>query len=161
MLLAFLPMIEDMKLYEFYWCFAFDGWLLVYHVLSWHWDFYDGWIHLLLVAFDGLYKFDVITWFSYPSEAYQMGFLVLTLVDPKLGLCHPNKGCSCWLPQWASFHYLNIIWCLWCQREYTYWSLSFYSSVWLGVGACDSSTSLELSPEPFLPKTYWIDMGSS
>ena len=86
-------MIEDMKLYEFYWCFAFDGGLLVYHVLSWHWMLYDGWIHFLLVYFDGLYMIEFIGLLSYPSEAFQLGFLVLTLVFPKLGLCHPNKGC--------------------------------------------------------------------
>ena len=30
---------------------------------------------------------------SYPSEDFQLGFLVLTLVFQKLELCHPNKGC--------------------------------------------------------------------
>ena len=85
-------MIEDMKLYEFYWCFAFGGWLLVLHVLSWYWDFYYGWIHFLFVCFDGLYMIYFIGLISYPSEAFQLGFLVLTLVFPKLGLCHPNKG---------------------------------------------------------------------
>ena len=42
----------------------------------------------LLVAFDGLYMIDFIGLISYPSEAFQMGFLVLTLVYPKVGLCH-------------------------------------------------------------------------
>jgi hypothetical protein len=50
-------------------------------------------LYLILVYFDGIYIFDVIGFHSYPSEAYQMGFLVLTLVDPELRLCHPKKGC--------------------------------------------------------------------
>ena len=54
---------------------------------------------------------------------------------------------------------MSILWRLGCQREYAYWFLSFYSSIWWGFGACDFSTSLGLSPYPFLPKTYWIDMG--
>ena len=71
-------------------CFAFDGWLLVYHVLSWLWVLYDGLINLILVDFDGLYMIEFIGLVSYPLEAFQLGFLVLTLVFPKLGLCHPN-----------------------------------------------------------------------
>ena len=87
-------MNEYVKLYEFYQCFAFDGSLVVFHVLSCYWDFYGGWINFLLVAFDGLYMIDFIWFISYPLETFQMGFPVLTLVFPKLGLCHPNKGCS-------------------------------------------------------------------
>ena len=48
----------------------------------------------MVVDFNGLYIIDFIGLLSYPSEAFQLGFLVLTLVFPKLGLCHPNKGCS-------------------------------------------------------------------
>ena len=36
---------------------------------------------------------------------------------------------------------------------------TFYSSVWQGFGACDSSTSLDLSTPSFPYETYWIDMG--
>ena len=87
-------MIEDLKLYEFYQCFTFDGWLLVWHILSWYCDFYGGWIYLQLVSFDGIYIIDFILFLTFPSEAFQMGFLVLTLVYPKPWLCHPNKGCA-------------------------------------------------------------------
>ena len=90
-------MIEDLKLYEFNLCFAFDGWLLVWHVLSWYCEFYGGWIYLQLVSFYGLYIIDFIGLISDPLEAFQMGFLVLTLVFPQPWLCHPNKGCSFWL----------------------------------------------------------------
>ena len=86
-------MIGDVKVNMFYVCFIFDGWLPVLHILSWFWVFYGGWIHLILDDFDDLYRIDVIAWLSYPLEAYKMGFLVLTLVDPKPVLCHPNKGC--------------------------------------------------------------------
>ena len=34
------------------------------------------WINFLLVDFDGLYMIDYIKLLSYPSGAYQMGFLV-------------------------------------------------------------------------------------
>ena len=97
MLLTFLSMIGDMKLNEFYWFFVFDIWLLVYHVLSWQWDFYDGWIHFLLVDFDGLYMIEFIGLLSCPSEAFQLVSIVLILVFPKLGLYHPNKGFYFWL----------------------------------------------------------------
>ena len=60
-------------------------------------DFYGGLIYLLLVAFDGLYMIDFIGLLSYPSEAFQKGFLVLTLVFPNPWLYQPNKGCYFWL----------------------------------------------------------------
>ena len=44
--------------------------------------------------FYGLYMIEFIGLLSYPSKDFQLGFLLLTLVFPKLGLCHPNKGCS-------------------------------------------------------------------
>ena len=90
-------MIEYTMLYEFYWCFAFDGWVLVCHVISWHWDFYGGLIHLVFVSFYALYMIYFIGNLSYPLEAFQKGFLVFTLVFPKLRLCHPNKGCDFWV----------------------------------------------------------------
>ena len=45
-------------------------------------------------CFDGLYMIEFIEPLSYRSEASQLRSLVLTLVFPKLGPCHPNKGCS-------------------------------------------------------------------
>ena len=62
-----LLMIEDLKLYVVYRCFAFDGWLLVYFILLWYYELLGDWIDLLLVYFDGMYMIDVIWVSSYPS----------------------------------------------------------------------------------------------
>ena len=104
-----------------------------------------------MVDFDGLNMIDFILFLSNPSEAFQMGFLVLTLVYPKPWLCHPTKGCDFWLLLWDSFNYVSIPWCLGWQEDYTYWSPSYYSSIWQGFRACEFSTTLDT--------TYWIDMG--
>ena len=80
LLLVFSLMIEDVKLNELYWCFVFDGWLLVLHVLSWC-QVYGGLLYFILVAFDGLYMFEFIEHLSYLSEASQLSSLIWTLVS--------------------------------------------------------------------------------
>jgi cyanate permease len=94
LLLVFSLMIEDVKLNEFYLMLCFR-WLATGLTCPLMMSSHVWWLIVLIFGFfDGLYMIEFIEHLSYPSEASQLSSLVLTLVFPKLGSFHPNKGCS-------------------------------------------------------------------
>jgi hypothetical protein len=115
LLLDFSSIIEDVNLNEFYWCFGFDGWLLVLfcpRMMSSH-------IWRLIILFFGCFWCSILDWVHWtsflPFKSFPVEFPRLDPSFPKLGPFPPKQGfllltpiLRYFFPQWVFYSDLDV-----------------------------------------------------
>jgi hypothetical protein len=103
LLLVFSLTIKDVELNELYWCFVFDGWLLV---LFCPWMMSSHIWRLIVLSF-GLFWWSIHVWVHLTSflsfRSLPNEFPRLDPSFPKLGLFPPQQGLLCLKPLLRSF----------------------------------------------------------